>query len=180
MRKISASSGSTTNSATTPSRCGARAGLSSRFFATVGNYDYGFYWYLYQDGTIQLEVKLTGIIQTAAIAPGEKSTHWGGMVADGLGGADASALLQRPPAHGSRRRRQHRHRARVRARAVRAATTRYGNVFDTTTRVLSRERDAARDADGRTGRFWKIINPNETNSGRHADRLQADRPSRAR
>ena len=22
------------------------------FFATVGNYDYGFYWYLYQDGTI--------------------------------------------------------------------------------------------------------------------------------
>ncbi|MDU0957499.1 MAG: tyramine oxidase, partial [Bradyrhizobium sp.] len=36
------------------------------FFATVGNYDYGFYWYLYQDGTIQLECKLTGIIQTAA------------------------------------------------------------------------------------------------------------------
>ena len=27
------------------------------FFATVGNYDYGFYWYLYLDGTIELEVK---------------------------------------------------------------------------------------------------------------------------
>ena len=38
------------------------------FFATVGNYDYGFYWYLYQDGTIQLEAKLTGIIQTSAMA----------------------------------------------------------------------------------------------------------------
>ena len=31
------------------------------FFTTVGNYDYGFYWYLYLDGTIQLEVKATGI-----------------------------------------------------------------------------------------------------------------------
>ena len=31
------------------------------FFATVGNYDYGFYWYLYLDGTIQLEVKATGV-----------------------------------------------------------------------------------------------------------------------
>ena len=37
-------------------------------FATVGNYDYGFYWYLYQDGTIELEVKLTGIISTGARA----------------------------------------------------------------------------------------------------------------
>ena len=55
------------------------------FFATVGNYDYGFYWYFYQDGTIQLEAKLTGIIQTAAVAPG-KPYPWGGMVAEGLGG----------------------------------------------------------------------------------------------
>ena len=28
--------------------------------ATVGNYEYGFYWYFYLDGTMQLEVKLTG------------------------------------------------------------------------------------------------------------------------
>jgi primary-amine oxidase len=31
------------------------------FFGTVGNYDYGFYWHLYLDGTIELEVKATGI-----------------------------------------------------------------------------------------------------------------------
>ncbi|MGI9612781.1 MAG: primary-amine oxidase, partial [Acidimicrobiales bacterium] len=29
---------------------------------TIGNYEYGFYWYFYLDGTIELEVKLTGII----------------------------------------------------------------------------------------------------------------------
>ena len=27
--------------------------------ATVGNYEYGFYWYFYLDGSVQLEVKLT-------------------------------------------------------------------------------------------------------------------------
>ncbi|MGB7364342.1 MAG: tyramine oxidase, partial [Rhodococcus sp. (in: high G+C Gram-positive bacteria)] len=36
------------------------------FFLTVGNYDYGFYWYLYLDGTIELEAKATGIVFTSA------------------------------------------------------------------------------------------------------------------
>ena len=40
--------------------------------ATVGNYEYGFYWYFYLDGTIQLEVKLTGIMSTMAIEAGEE------------------------------------------------------------------------------------------------------------
>ena len=34
---------------------------------TVGNYEYAFYWYFYLDGSIQLEVKLTGIIQPMAV-----------------------------------------------------------------------------------------------------------------
>jgi primary-amine oxidase len=37
-----------------------------------------------------------------------------------------------------------------------------------TARTLSRELDACREADGRTGRFWKIINPNLRNAvGKH-------------
>src|SRR3984885_9690545 len=40
--------------------------------ATVGNYEYGFFWYFYLDGTIQAEVKLTGIIQTQAVVPGTR------------------------------------------------------------------------------------------------------------
>ena len=43
--------------------------------ATVGNYEYGFYWYLYLDGTVQLEVKLTGIMSTQALAPGAEPDH---------------------------------------------------------------------------------------------------------
>ncbi len=38
--------------------------------ATVGNYEYGFFWYLYLDGNIQLEVKLTGIMSSQGVAPG--------------------------------------------------------------------------------------------------------------
>ncbi len=34
---------------------------------TVDNYDYGLYWYFYQDGSWEHEVKATGIIQTMAI-----------------------------------------------------------------------------------------------------------------
>ena len=36
------------------------------FFITVGNYDYGFYWYLYLDGTIELECKATGVVFASA------------------------------------------------------------------------------------------------------------------
>ncbi len=132
------------------------------FFATVGNYDYGFYWYFYQDGTIQCEAKLTGIIQTAAVTPGQPYP-WGGMVAEGLAG----------PTH------QHFFNARLDMQVDGDRNTisehefvprpwgrdnPHGNVFDTTSRVLARERDAAREADGRTGRFWKITNPAVKNS----------------
>ncbi len=53
--------------------------------STVGNYEYGWYWYLYQDGTIQFEVKLTGIIAPAAITPGEQPVS-GTLVAPGVYG----------------------------------------------------------------------------------------------
>jgi primary-amine oxidase len=131
------------------------------FFSTVGNYDYGFYWYFYQDGGIQLEVKLTGIIQTAGVAPG-KSYPWGGMVADGLGGPTHQHLFNarlHMMVDGERNTvTEHEFRPRPWG-----ADNPYGNVFDTTSHTLARERDAAREADGRTGRYWKIVNTNRTN-----------------
>jgi primary-amine oxidase len=132
------------------------------FFATVGNYDYGFYWYLYQDGTIQLECKLTGIVQTSAVADGD-TYPWGGMITENLGG----------PTH------QHFFNARMHMmvdgernsvtehefvpRAMGEANP-YGNVFDTTKKVFTNESEAARLANGSTGRYWKVINPNVKNA----------------
>jgi primary-amine oxidase len=43
--------------------------------ATLGIYVYGFFWYFYQDGSIQQETKLTGIMNTGALLPGEKSKY---------------------------------------------------------------------------------------------------------
>lgn len=48
--------------------------------STVENYEYGFFWYLYQDGNIQLEVKLTGILSLGAFPPGERP-RYGNLVA---------------------------------------------------------------------------------------------------
>lgn len=48
--------------------------------STVGNYEYGFFWYFYLDGTIQFEAKLTGVMQTKAVeagAPDEPGTWIG-------------------------------------------------------------------------------------------------------
>src|SRR5207244_8063266 len=51
--------------------------------STVENYEYGFFWYLYQDGTIQFEVKLTGILSLGAAKPGERPKY-GALVAPQL------------------------------------------------------------------------------------------------
>ena len=53
------------------------------FIATVGNYEYGFYWYFYQDGTIELDIKMTGILSTAAAHP-EAPSAYGTLLNDGL------------------------------------------------------------------------------------------------
>jgi primary-amine oxidase len=132
------------------------------FFATVGNYDYGFYWYLYQDGTIQLEAKLSGIIQTAAVMPGERYA-WGGMVMPELGGPTHQHLfcarLHMAVDGSGNSVTEHEFHPRPWG-----ADNPHGNVFDTTSRILARELDACREAEGRTGRFWKIINPSRTNA----------------
>ena len=54
------------------------------FISTVGNYEYGFYWYLYVDGTIQLEVKLTGIMSPMAFDPAGPPPERAVVVAPGV------------------------------------------------------------------------------------------------
>jgi primary-amine oxidase len=53
--------------------------------ATVGNYEYGYFWYLNNDGTIEYEIKLTGVISTGAVPDGVRPKH-GVLVAPGLYG----------------------------------------------------------------------------------------------
>eukprot|EP00803_Ostreobium_quekettii_P010562 evm.model.scf_1177.3 EVM.evm.TU.scf_1177.3 scf_1177:31016-41785(+) len=54
------------------------------FVATIVNYEYAFYWSLYQDGTINFEIKLTGELSTNLLSPGEAEPGHGTMVAPGV------------------------------------------------------------------------------------------------
>ncbi len=79
-----------------------RRRLVVSFIITAGNYEYAFYWYFYTDATIELEVKLTGIVLTSALPPGRgQRLRHGGRAADH--GRAAPALLQRAAGHGRRR-----------------------------------------------------------------------------
>jgi primary-amine oxidase len=48
--------------------------------STVENYEYGFFWYFYQDGNIQFEIKLTGVLSLGTAREGERLKH-GAMIA---------------------------------------------------------------------------------------------------
>jgi primary-amine oxidase len=39
--------------------------------STVENYEYGFFWYFYQDGNIEFQIKLTGILSLGTVREGE-------------------------------------------------------------------------------------------------------------
>ncbi|GIS90397.1 MAG: hypothetical protein CM1200mP20_04380 [Pseudomonadota bacterium] len=54
-------------------------------FFTIGNYDYGIFWYLYLDGSIEFEAKLTGTLYLRAIEDDEL-TPYGARVAPGVNG----------------------------------------------------------------------------------------------
>ncbi|KRE31470.1 primary-amine oxidase [Agromyces sp. Soil535] len=135
------------------------------FFTTVGNYDYGFYWYLYLDGTIECEAKLTGILFTSAY-PGLDADGndypYASEVAPGLGG----------PYH------QHLFSARLDmmvdgvanavdeidvARVPIGPGNEHGNAFTKQVTRLASESVAGRVADASVSRVWSISSTEKTN-----------------
>ncbi|MDZ4721833.1 MAG: hypothetical protein SH847_25515, partial [Roseiflexaceae bacterium] len=132
------------------------------FIATVGNYEYGYFWYFYQDGTIQYEVKLTGIMHTGALPPGE-TRPYGTLVAPGL----------YTPNH------QHFFNVRLDMmvdgpnNSVYEVHTEaeplgpnnpYGNAFFTRKTLLASEREAQQQVDPLNARYWLIANPESLSS----------------
>jgi primary-amine oxidase len=131
------------------------------FFTTIDNYDYGFYWRFGQDGSLKLEAKLTGIVQTAAIAPGTNYA-WGSKLTHELAG----------PSH------QHLFSARLHMAVDGmnnsicesefkplpiSADNPYGVAFGTQQTLIQSESEGARDANAATQRTWKVFNPMKLN-----------------
>ncbi len=131
------------------------------FICTVGNYEYGFFWHLYTDGTIELECKLTGCLTTNAIEVGE-STPYGQLLAPGLYG----------PHH------QHFFSARLdmevdgtKNRVVEVDSVPepfgpdnpIGSYWKLEKKVFTEESSAQSVVDPTKGRFWRIESTEETN-----------------
>ena len=131
-------------------------------FSTIGNYDYGIFWYLYQDGTIQLEVKLTGILSTGAVSPGETPRYGQLLNEDGL----------YAPIH------QHFFNFRLDLDIDGPVNTVYeehaeadaagpanplGSAFRTVRTMLRTEQEAQQLVDPLRGRVWRIANPDSLN-----------------
>jgi primary-amine oxidase len=130
--------------------------------STVENYEYGFFWYFYQDGNIQFEIKLTGILSLGAVHDGEAPVH----------GAMIAPLLYAP---------NHQHFFNVRLdfgidgikNTVQQLdvvadpldeSNPYENAFHLQAKDLQTEKQAMAQLNLETGRSWKIINPSVRNA----------------
>jgi primary-amine oxidase len=129
------------------------------FIATVDNYEYGFYWYFYQDGTIQYEIKLTGILLCGTLADYPKygtlvapevnalnHQHFFGMRLDfDIDGSNNSVYEVNSFAEPM------------------GPDNPYGNAFYAESTLLPTEQAAQRIIDPLAGRYWKVVNPSVTN-----------------
>jgi primary-amine oxidase len=131
------------------------------YFATVGNYDYGFFWYFYLDGSIQVEAKATGIVFAGAGIPGTPNPH-----------APEIAPGVFAPVH------QHLFCARLdvaidgednrlvevdAARIPMGEDNPFGNAFSWTETPLRTEQEAQRLADPSVARVWQVQSASRTN-----------------
>ena len=129
------------------------------FIATVANYEYGFYWHLYLDGSIEFLVKATGILSTAAQHPGQDSAYGQKLNNDGL----------YAPIH------QHIFNVRMDFELDGPKNSVYEvdmeipehnpthTAFKAVDRLLETEQAAIRKADVSKHRFWKIVNHDSKN-----------------
>ena len=138
------------------------------WFANVGNYEYGFDWVFHQDGTLEMEVLLTGIMAARGVdddenhPPQHQASH-GHKVAPNVeavhhqhffnfrldfdvdGAANSVVEMNTqgaPPGPGNP----------------------YNNAFTMTETLLRSEKQAQRQLSMAAGRKWKVINPSNKNA----------------
>jgi primary-amine oxidase len=134
------------------------------WIATVGNYEYGFNWVFHQDGTLEMEVILSGFVETKALQSTENLTNntdpYSQVLAGNLGGVHhqhffnfrldmdvdgtANSIVEQnvePLAE--------------------SADNPHRNAFTMKETLLRNEREAQRQINLPSCRTWKIVNPSE-------------------
>ena len=132
-------------------------------FHTVGNYEYGFYWYLYLDGTIQMEVKLTGIVGVSAIDPDDERAEFAPLIAENIAAPIHQHLfcfrldfeVDGP------------NNSVVEVNTVaeeKSETNPDCTAFSAQSTLLRSELEAKRNANSATSRIWRVINRESKNN----------------
>ncbi len=138
-------------------------------FANVGNYEYGFNWVFHQDGTLEMEVLLTGVMSVKGVVAKvddahQHATKYGHLVAPGIeavhhqhffnfrldmdiDGSGSNSVVEQntmalPPGKNNP----------------------HNNAFVMKEAVLKRETEAQRQLNLASARRWKVINSNVKNS----------------
>jgi primary-amine oxidase len=127
---------------------------------TVGNYEYCFYWRFYLDGSIELEVRLTGIVQPCAfegeppanmgvVAPGVAAAHHQHLFClrldlDVDGGPNSVYEVDVVPSGGGE-------------------DDAWANGIEARATLLASEAVAQREVDPARSRIWKVVNPGSLN-----------------
>eukprot|EP00644_Phytophthora_capsici_P008134 jgi/Phyca11/554243/estExt2_Genewise1Plus.C_PHYCAscaffold_600071 len=130
------------------------------FFVTVGNYDYGFYWYFYLDGKIELECKATGIVFSSGRPEGEYD--FATKMAPRLGAPCHQHLFSARLDVAIDGNKCHVDELEVKRLPI-SPENPVGNAFKRVATRLKRESDAQREADNKLGRAWLIASSDKQN-----------------
>jgi primary-amine oxidase len=131
------------------------------FIGTFGNYDYGFYWYFYQDGSIEAEVKLTGVLSAMAVPAGERPAY-GRIVAPHVSAANHQHIfcVRLDFDVDGRENRIYEVHTEPEYKGERNPL---GNAFRTQVTLLEHESEAQQHVDPLAARHWRIANASVTN-----------------
>ncbi|KAM0283123.1 hypothetical protein ACHAQH_002603 [Verticillium albo-atrum] len=138
--------------------------LISHIF-TAANYEYCIYWVFHQDGTIQLDIKLTGILNTASINPGDDTEGYGTEVYTGVNAHNHQHLfcLRVDPNLDGQDNTIFQVDAARSPHALGSERNKHGNAFFAAKTKYKTVGEAQADYDGSTSRTWDISNENKTN-----------------
>lgn len=135
--------------------------------STIGNYTYGFSWIFHQDGSLEVQVDLTGMLLLRGVATAAQGDEYGTLVDQHVSApnhqhffsfrldfdvdGEANSLME------------------MNAQSVPDGPRNpFGNAWEAHETMLETEGAAQRDLNAATHRMWKVVNPSVTTSlGRH-------------
>ncbi|KAH9847764.1 peroxisomal copper amine oxidase [Lenzites betulinus] len=134
---------------------------------TLANYEYIFNYMFYQDGNIEVEIRLTGILQVYVQGEDEPNSQFGTTLAPGINAHYHQHIFSvrvDPMVDGLRNSVVETDILPLPGAPLGSAANHYGNAFIAQSTPVARASDGARDFDFARDRRWSIMNPKRTHA----------------